>query len=138
METRLVQISILLDTSEAKAGLVMYSIINFHTWLQIIDDLFILDGTYPKSLELWRAVLKSLKAENDVRVQLAHHAISQDEEKCGDETGVQAYLRPAKLDLRTKSKKIKPMTMVEISNFYRARGRNPREAHRALAANEEA
>jgi hypothetical protein len=118
MEGRLVQITaILLDTSEDKAGLVMYSIINFHTWLQIVDDLFTLDGTYPNSLKLWRAVLKSLKAENDVRARLAHHAISQDEEKIGSRTGTQAYLRPARLDLRTKSKKAKPLTMVEILEF---------------------
>jgi hypothetical protein len=116
----------------------MYSIINFHTWLQIIDELFTLDGTYPKSLQLWRAVLESLKAENDLRARLAHYAISQDEEKIGDEgTGTQAYLRPARLDLRTKSKKAKPLTMVEISDFTGRVGQIHERPHRALAANGE-
>jgi hypothetical protein len=56
METRLVQIAArLLKTSEVKAGLVMYSIINLHVWLQIIDELFVLDGTYPKSQKMWRS-----------------------------------------------------------------------------------
>jgi hypothetical protein len=41
METRLVQIvAKLLKTSDEKAGLIMYSIANFHTWLMIIDELF--------------------------------------------------------------------------------------------------
>src|SRR5216683_1426993 len=86
MEARLVQVAAkLLKTSEAKAGLVMYSIINLHVWLQIIDELFVFDGTYPKSLRLWRSVAESLRAENDIRVRLAHHAISQDERKIADE-----------------------------------------------------
>ena len=44
MEERLVEIAvILLGTTNRKAGLVFYSIINFHTWLNIIDELFSLD-----------------------------------------------------------------------------------------------
>jgi len=119
MEARLVQVAAkLLKTSEAKAGLVMYSIINLHVWLQIIDELFVFDGTYPKSLRLWRSVAESLRAENDIRVRLAHHAISQDERKIADEVNeTQAHLRPARLDVRAKSAKAKPLTMVEIIEF---------------------
>jgi hypothetical protein len=52
MEGRLVQVvARLLRTSETKAGLVMYSIINLHIWIQIIDELFSLDGSYPRSLK---------------------------------------------------------------------------------------
>ena len=41
METRLVTIAaLLLGTSEQKAGLLMYSIMNFNVWLIIIDELF--------------------------------------------------------------------------------------------------
>src|SRR5262245_23987742 len=62
METRLVQVAAkLLKTSDAKAGLVMYSVINLHTWLQIIDELFVLDGTYPRSLKLWRSIADKLR-----------------------------------------------------------------------------
>src|ERR1700758_619872 len=65
MEERLVSVvARLLRTSDAKAGLVMYSIMNFHAWVQIIDDLFVLDSTYPKSLKLWRKMIDDLKAEN--------------------------------------------------------------------------
>jgi hypothetical protein len=118
MENRLVQITArLLETSEEKSGLIMYSIINRHVWLQLIDDLFVLDGEYPQSLKMWRKIAQSLKAENDIRVQLAHHSISQDEEKNGGEIEIQAYLRPSKLDVRTKAKKAKPLTMTQIVDF---------------------
>jgi hypothetical protein len=75
----------------------MYSIINFYTWLQIIDELFLLDGTYPKSLKLWRSAAESLKAENDIRARLAHHAISQDEEKIGGNKTYKVEARHARL-----------------------------------------
>jgi hypothetical protein len=118
MEMRLVQIAAkLLKTSEAKAGLVMYSIMNFHVWIQIIDELFVLDGNYPRSLKMWRKIAELLKDENNIRVRLAHFPISQDEERIGDNLGIQAYLRPAKFDVRTKSVKAKPLTMVEIVEF---------------------
>jgi hypothetical protein len=118
MENRLVQITAhLLGTTEEKAGLIMYSIINRHVWLQLIDDLFVLDGTYPQSLKVWRKIAGSLRAENDIRVQLAHHSISQDQEKLSDEIAIQAYLRPSKWDVRSKSKKAKPLTMTEIVDF---------------------
>jgi hypothetical protein len=120
MEIRLVQVMArLLRISEAKAGLITYSIINLHTLLQIIDELFVLDGTYPKSLKVWRTVAGSIRAENDIRVRLAHHALSQDE----DGTGVQAYLRPSRFDVRSKSTKAKPLTMVEIGNFVERVGK---------------
>jgi len=119
MEERLVQVvARLLRTPEAKAGLIMYSIINLHVWIQIIDDLFVLDGTYPKSLKLWRSIAESLRAENDIRVGLAHFSISQDDVDPGEELrAIQAYLRPGRFDIRSKSKKWKPLTMVEIVEF---------------------
>ncbi len=104
METRLVQITAkLLDTSEEKTGLLMYSI-NFYAWLDIIGQLFELDGTYPRSFKKWRKLSETLRAENDIRVRLAHHSISQDQEIVEGVTGVQAYLRPPRLDVRKKSK----------------------------------
>ena len=35
--------TMLLDTRPEKAGLVLYSINNFHTWLSIIEELFAID-----------------------------------------------------------------------------------------------
>jgi hypothetical protein len=119
MEERLIQVAAkLLHIHEDKAGLVMYSIINVHVWLQIIDDLFVFDGTLPKSLKRWRSILSSIRAENDIRVGLAHYSISQEDVDPGEELrAIQAFLRPGKLDIRKKSKTWKPLTMTEIGKF---------------------
>lgn len=119
MEIRLVQVTAkVLATSEEKAGLLMYSI-NFYAWLDIISQLFELDGTYPRSFKKWRKLSEALKAENDTRVRLAHHSISQDREIVGGITGIQAYLKPARLDVRKKTKThaLKPLDMNEIADF---------------------
>jgi hypothetical protein len=119
MEERLVSmVAKLLRTSDAKAGLMMYSIINFHTWIQIIDDLFALDGTYPKSQKIWRDMMKQLKAENDVRVRLAHHAIFHDSILTVlGLGGTQFRLQAARLDTRAKTKSYKPLASTEIEEF---------------------
>jgi hypothetical protein len=119
MESRLVSITAkLLRTTEPKAGLVMYSIMNAHTWFQIIDDLFVLDGTFPKSLKMWRGIKEDLKAANDMRVQLAHHAIAQDVLVLLLMGGVPHFkLKAGSLDTRTKTKKQKPLTTAEIEDL---------------------
>jgi len=127
MEECLVQVvARLLRTSEAKAGLVMYSIMSFHAWITIIDELFELDGTYKNSLQAWRKLMESLKTENDIRVRLAHHSISQEMKRVptrGQDNQfslqIQAYLRPGKLDTRTKTAKLtfRPLTKSEIEDF---------------------
>jgi hypothetical protein len=119
MEGRLVQVvAKLLRTTEPKAGLVMYSIINLHSWLAIIDELFELDNSYPKSAQKWAIIAASLRKEIDNRVRLAHHSISREDVDPGEELRViQAVLRPHTLDHRKKSMKAKPLTMVEIADF---------------------
>jgi hypothetical protein len=116
-ESLVLVVAKLLRSSEVKTGMLMYSIINFNVWLQIIDDLFVLDGTYPNSQKKWRQIQKALRAEKDTRDALAHHAMVQIEEVHGDTTGVQAYLRPSRRDARNKSKKTKPLTLVQILDF---------------------
>ena len=39
-EVMVVLVRLLLRTDRARAGLIMYSIINFNVWLTLIDDLF--------------------------------------------------------------------------------------------------
>jgi len=126
MEGRLVQVAArLLRTSEPKAGVVMYSIMNFHIWIQIIDDLFVLDGTYPRSFKMWRKITDRLKGENDIRVRLAHHSMSQEDVDPGEELrAIQAYLRPGSLDTRAKWQKSNPLTMMEIVDFTGRVGEN--------------
>ena len=86
----------------------MYSIISFYTWIDIIGQLFELDGTCPKSFKAWRRLIEPLKKENDIRARLAHHSISQEDVDPGEELrAIQAYLRPAKFDSRSKSKGLK-------------------------------
>ena len=119
METRLVQVvAKLLRAPQERVGLVMYSIININIWLQIIEDLFVVDGTYPRSLRLWRKISESIRKENAIRVRLAHQSMSQERiEQEGELYGVQAFLRPARLDTRIQSQKYKPLPMMEILDF---------------------
>jgi len=110
VEERLIEVvACLLRTPEPKAGLVMYSIINFNVWLQLIDDLFVLDETYRSSLKQWRQIFEALRKEKDIRDRLAHHRLIQE--------GIEARLRPPVFDMRTKSQKMQPLTAEEILDF---------------------
>jgi hypothetical protein len=118
MEERLVQITAkLLKTSEKKAGLILYSIINFYVWLDIIDQLFILDASYKDAHAKWQTLVSLLKKENDIRVRLAHHALDLDLKVDYERHSLEAYLRPGKYDTRTKSKTLKPLETQEIIDF---------------------
>jgi hypothetical protein len=112
METVLVVLTaLLLDTEASKAGIVFYSI-NFYAWLGIIDDLFKLDKSLEKHEAEWRKISKKLRELNDIRVRLAHHTSWHRE---SNERW--PSLRPAVLDLRTKSQKHQPLDMKEIQVF---------------------
>jgi hypothetical protein len=116
MEGRLVQIAAkLLKSPDERTGLVMYSILNFHIWLQVIDDLFVMDGTYKQSHKLWRGVIDDLKKENDIRARLAHHTRRIDGAEKDPRKGI--TLRPSPLDRRTKSQKFTPLTADDIVSF---------------------
>jgi hypothetical protein len=118
MEETLVQIAAkLVRTSEPKAGAIMYSINNFYAWLQIIDDLFVLDDTFPKSLKRWRGMIETLKKANDTRVRLAHHAVHEDLLPLLLGASAQADLRPGRLDTRSKTGTLKPLKMKEVIDF---------------------
>lgn len=110
METRLVRIAaVLLDTSAAKAGLVLYSINNFPTWLAIIEDLFLADPTLAEERSVWTKMTSKLRELNDIRVRLAHHT--------SDRTDVGALLSPSHLDTRTKTKKHDPLSADQVMDF---------------------
>jgi hypothetical protein len=113
METRLVMVaSVLMGTSERKAGLVLYSIMNFYTWLSIMDDLFQMDPDFQTLQSEWAAVQKKLKGMNDTRNRLAHHTAW---EQPDDDPS--PALRPGKYDARTKSQKHDPLTIRAILEF---------------------
>lgn len=104
---------ILLDAPFKKAGLVLYSINNFYTWLTIIDDLFAYEEKrFGHLRDEWGQIAERLKKMNDVRVRLAHHTTSTGEEIDGF-----PVLRPPRYDGRTKSGKYKPLSMEELLQF---------------------
>ena len=123
MEERLVQIGArLLRTSHDKAGLVFYSIINFNVWLDILDQLFVLDGTYENSYAKWHTLVSLLRKENDIRARLAHHSLDQEFKIDWERLSLKAFLRPAKLDTRTKTRAYEPLETQEIVEFTRRVG----------------
>jgi hypothetical protein len=110
METNLVEIAaLLLGTSEEKAGLLMYSIMNFHVWLDIIDELFSIEARYQTHKAMWTVQKEKLRGMNDTRVRLAHHtALNHMDDQA---------LRPGRHDTRIKSRKHAPLSEAEITDF---------------------
>jgi hypothetical protein len=116
--------AMLLDTQPEKAGLVFYSINNFHTWLSIIEELFALDPKFTPLRPEWIAISNRLRKLNDTRVSLAHHALGPGkgfkqfvETDNDDLFGVFPTLRPHSSDTRTKSKKHAPIGLEQLSEF---------------------
>jgi hypothetical protein len=120
LEMRLVQIaSILLGAPERKTGLILYSINNFYSWLSIIDGLFADSPQHEKPREQWSKLASDLKAQNDIRVRLAHQSLFLDVFEAADgkiKTEL-AGLRPSPFDSRAKSKGLEPLTTDEIIAF---------------------
>jgi hypothetical protein len=105
METSLVGIAcLLLRTKEAnKIGTILYSLSNFHTWLSIIGDLFLLEPLYIDLMTRWNKINNRLRELNDIRVRLAHHTLyygDQDTTIAADTS-----LVPGRFDVRPKSQK---------------------------------
>jgi hypothetical protein len=111
METKLVYIfSLLLGIAPERAGLIMYSIINFMTWLNLITDLFASEPVFKQFSGGWNKKLERLKALNDTRTRLAHHtSLRQTDGPIG--------LRPSQLDTRSKSLAYHPLTVDEVHDF---------------------
>jgi hypothetical protein len=117
MEDMLVRICVrLLDAEKEKTGVVMYSVFNFNTRLDIISELFDLSPNFKSLTDGWGGIAKRLRALNLTRNRLAHHTIL---ERPGDEFAREPALRPAMFDVRTKSKKYKPLTLDEIEGHDR-------------------
>ncbi|MHB8268784.1 hypothetical protein [Bradyrhizobium sp.] len=114
MEDSLVVIAgALLRTKFEKAGVVLYSITNFHVWLGLIDELFALESRYDTVKPKWNKVAERLKKLNDTRARLAHHTIYAVPplELEG------ASLRPGRLDLRRRSLKYEPLNTDQMLTF---------------------
>jgi hypothetical protein len=116
--------ALLLDTTTEKAGLVLYSINNFYTWLSIIGELFVMDPRAQALRPDWLDIAKRLKKLNDTRVRLAHHEVAPaktvfDLLAVGIED-VDAFLptlKPNRFDSRGKSRKHAPLQVDQLSGF---------------------
>jgi hypothetical protein len=117
--------AMLLDTAFEKAGLVFYSITNFHTWLSIIDELFAMEPRFQALRSDWREIADRLKKLNDTRVRLAHHAVNSgkgiEAMVAGEDLDVlMPSLKPNRFDTRTKSKKHSPLQLEQLVDFATA------------------
>jgi hypothetical protein len=113
MEGNLVEIAAkLLGTTERKTGLILYSIMNFYSWLNIIDELFALEAKYNSHKPEWGVISAKLRSLNDTRVRLAHHTVWHGDGKQGA-----SALRPNRYDTRAKSRKHAPLQAEEIVAF---------------------
>jgi hypothetical protein len=115
METHLVRISArLLGTTSQRAGVLMYSITSPWTWLQIIDDLFLLTPEYSSQRAAYNKQAAAIRKLIDTRNRLAHHTTIDGLKK----TSVK-LLRP-ELDMRSKSLAQQPLSIEEIRKFISA------------------
>lgn len=111
MEEELVILAaLLLPVMTEKAGLMMYSIINFNVWLTIIDELFNLELSYSEFRSRWHKIAERLRKEKDNRDRLAHHPISHDPKG-------PALSKPPRLDTRQKAKSFTPLTLRQATDF---------------------
>jgi hypothetical protein len=101
----------LLQTTPEKAGVILYNINSFHTWLTIIDNLLLADNRTEPARTEWARISKALKQLNDTRVRLAHHHV----DKLSDES--EPFLKPNPLDLRVKSIRQSPLTIHDLATF---------------------
>ena len=112
MEDQLVQLAAsLLGTTEEKTGLLLYSMMNFHGWLNVIDELLVLAKVDDNTKELWADISGKLRKLNDIRVRLAHHTV------WNPAMGAQFGLLPGSHDARSKSRKQGILTGPQIVQF---------------------
>ncbi len=106
MEETLVAIAaLLLRLHTSKAGLIMYSIINFNVWLTLIHDLFSMDPILHVHRKRWNKISERIREIKDKRDQLAHHPVRESE------------LRVPKYDTRHKTKRQHPLNAREVVNL---------------------
>jgi len=119
MEGSLVEIgACLMGTTNDKAGTVLYSIVSFHTWLSIFDDLFNIDSRFKPLKPTWNQIAANLRGLNDARVRLAHHAVPYSLE--GSIPPADLRLSPGRHDRRSKVGKQTPLSQSDIEAFSNA------------------
>ncbi|MBR1196899.1 hypothetical protein JQ634_02260 [Bradyrhizobium sp. AUGA SZCCT0240] len=108
----------LMCNSIQKAGVVMYSIINFGTWLSIISELLTHEELYTHLKPRFDKLTNRLRALKEIRDRLAHHSAFK------SDIPAAAFkvpsLAPSPYDVRAKSLKYQPLTLLEIQDFGRS------------------
>jgi hypothetical protein len=110
----------LLFTSEKKAGIVMYSIINFGAWLGIIGELFAEDELFAHLKPRWDKLSSRLRALKDTRDRIAHHSVFSADTPAA--VAKLIALKPSPFDARSKSRKQQPLNIDQVDEFYQAIG----------------
>lgn len=110
--------SILLQAKPTKAGLILYSTINFNNWLTMIDELFLMEKQFSSFLPRWREIAKKIRSHKDNRDRLAHHPAVPVEEADMDNPNVVS--KPPRLDVRLKQKQFKPLSSSEVFDLSQA------------------
>jgi hypothetical protein len=113
-ESLVAVLAILLRTSGEKAGLILYSTINFNVWISIIDELFAVDDLFLPIKPRWNKISERLRRLKDDRDRIAHHPVQG---KSDSSAFAESTLRPAAWDIRQKSLKYKPMANDDIMDF---------------------
>jgi hypothetical protein len=112
IEENLVAIAaMLLRIERQEAGLILYSIINFNTWLSIIEELFKMKDEYTELISEWHKISDRLRGLKTTRDNLAHQTVYYG----GRDKDV--ALRPAPFDVRTQSQRHKPLGIEEIFKY---------------------
>lgn len=119
MEELLVIIAaLLLRVDVQKSGLILYTIINFNVWINLIDEMFPLEPQFMPCKPRWNQISTRIRAIKDNRDRLAHQSFwahGYGVRKVGDTT-----LRSSSLDARIKSQKLRPMDAEQITQFTEA------------------
>jgi hypothetical protein len=108
--------SMLIGSSQTKAGVIFYSIINFGTWLSIVTELIAQDELYSPFQARWNKLIGRLRGLKEVRDRVAHHsAIVPD--TIVDLVSLTS-LKPSIYDTRSKSLNYSPLTTSQIEEFF--------------------
>ena len=113
-EVMVLILALLLRVPDEKAGLILYSTINFNVWISIIDELFAIDELHASLKPRWNKIAERLRRLKDGRDRIAHHAV-RGKESVSPFAGT--TLRPARMDVRQKSLKYKPLANDDIMEF---------------------
>jgi hypothetical protein len=112
-EVLVIIVSHLLRTQPKKAGVMMYSIHNFASWLSIMNDLFEMDEDLRLFKNRFNKIGERIRRIKDTRDQLAHYSVRMTPKN-------DPVIRSSRLDARSKSIKQPPLNSQIVVDFTEA------------------